>query len=159
MYPPLLSCVDVSSGLVFWMPFDTSTTTGTTTNDLTASPANGTLTGAGTTIGGGQIGQAMVTSGSGSYTAVGTPAKLNFALGTGGTPFSISAWINRSSDPGSDMNIFSKGYDGTNTQWQFTVRTGTLAVFCGGFKQHRQPWGDIKLHQYSIRLGVLDLYF
>ena len=31
------------------------------------------------------------------------------------------------------MVFFSKGFDGTNTQWQFSVTNSTDKVFCGGF--------------------------
>jgi hypothetical protein len=131
--PPLLSCVDVSSGLVFWMPFDTSTTSGATTNDLTATPANGTLTGTGNSIGAGQIQQALVNNGTNPYVSIGNVSKLNFANGNGGTPFSLSAWIYREIDSGANMIVFSKGYNGTFTQWQLSVNTSTLTMFCGGY--------------------------
>ena len=85
--PPSLSCVTVPTGLAFWMPFDTSTTSGTTTNDVSGNSNNGTLN-AGASIVTGEIQQAVsVASASNQYASVGNAAVL--------TPSSmtVTAWI------------------------------------------------------------------
>ena len=89
--PPLLSCVTVPSGLTFWMPLDTSTTSGSTTNDLSGNGNNGTLV-ASPSLVTGQIQQAVSLNGSSQYVTI----PSNASMPSNGS-FSITAWVNPAS--------------------------------------------------------------
>jgi hypothetical protein len=82
------SLVTVPSGLISYWPEDTSTTSGSTSNDIIGAN-NGTNTAITSTTG--EIAQAYVFNGTTSKVTVPTASNINF---TGTTPFSVALWVN-----------------------------------------------------------------
>jgi hypothetical protein len=88
--PPLLSCVTVPSGLTFWMPLDTSTTSGATTNDLSGNAINGTLTNSPSLVTA-QIQQGVSLNGTNQYVQL--PNSSHLVMDGSSGAFSATAWF------------------------------------------------------------------
>jgi hypothetical protein len=127
--PPLLSCVTDPTGLVFWMPLDTSTTSGTTTNDLSGNARNGTLTGSPSLVSG-KIQQGVSLNGTSQYVTItnASPWSAYTVAPIQNTPFSVTAWVYRTGDNGNQMTFISRGYGSGVTPWQLVLNTSTLTA-------------------------------
>jgi hypothetical protein len=89
--PPLLSCVTVPSGLSLWYPLDTSTTSGSTTNDLSGNAVNGTLMNSPSIVTA-QIQQGVSLNGTNQYVQL--PSTAHFIADGSSGAYSITAWFN-----------------------------------------------------------------
>ncbi len=93
------------------------------TNDSTVNAVNGTGVNGPASLGAGQIDGAVALTGSSSqYIDAGSSAMPT-------SPITVSAWINPSSiTNATQQQVVSKGYDGSNTQWEMYVAGGANVV-------------------------------
>lgn len=146
----------ISNGLVgYWGLDPDCVLPGGMTADLSANQNPGTLISSPTYVQG-QVGTALNFNGSSSYVDLGTPSALNLT-----TAFSFAAWINPAGLPtsaGTYNYIFSHGYDGTNTQFDFSLQndgsTGNAPGLQIGSYQNPSNHNVFWSYGSSIAIGV-----
>lgn len=113
---PHAAHADITSNLVGWWKFDAGT--GTVAVDSSVSGNNGTLSGSTIpTWVAGQIGPfALNFNGTTAYVTMGAPSALNLT-----TNFTVCAWFKPSALTNTNQQIASKGFNGTNTQYQLVT--------------------------------------
>ena len=84
----------------------------------------------------GKLGQALKFDGVNDYVDVSTPASLNIT-----SVISACAWVFRVASPANAMQVVSKGYDGTNTQYQ---------LFSDFNNSYKVQWGTFNGAQHGV---------
>lgn len=104
--------------------------TGTTAADATGGGATGTLSGSTIpTWVTGKVGSfALNFNGTTAYVTMGAPSSTNLT-----TNFSVAAWFKPSSLTNNNQQILSKGYNGTNTQYQLITADNLGDIIFGSY--------------------------
>ncbi len=103
----------LTNGLVGYWTMDGRTISGTSMTDQSGQGNTGTLVNTPTQVIG-KIGQGLQFDGSSQYIDAGTPVMPTSA-------FTLSGWIYPTSYASVQGQIISKGYDGSNTQWELIL--------------------------------------
>lgn len=133
LIPQHAAHADITSNLVGYWPFDAGT--GTTAADSSGSGNTGTLSGS--TIPTwvmGKVGPfALNFNGTSASVMMAAPTALNLT-----TNFTVCAWFNPSALTNTNQQIVSKGYNGTNTQYQLITADNTGDIIFGSYNGSSQ---------------------
>ncbi len=126
--PPSTSCVTVPSGLVGWWSLDNSELSGTSVTDTSGSGITGTTQNTPTTGVTGEIQQ--------GFTFLASSSQWVDMVGSGSSavditgPFTFMAWTNVGTLASGVNEILSKGFDGSNTQYEFFLDSTAGKLNC-----------------------------
>lgn len=122
---------DITSNLQGWWKFDEGT--GTTPHDSSSNNITTNTINTPTWVTG-KVGPfALNFNGTTQYVNMGAPTPLNLT-----TNFTVCAWFNPSALTNTNQQIVSKGYNGTNTQYQLITADNTGDIIFGSYNGSSQ---------------------